>query len=70
VPAVLVSVAVLVVPLRLHDLLQAMGPRCHKCRVAIPYDGLAATLDSRGFQSGTLIASDRHDAGNLRRVVS
>jgi hypothetical protein len=59
---------VLVVPLRLHDLLQAMGPECHKCRVAIPYDGLVAALEARGFQSGTLIASDRHDAGNLRRM--
>jgi hypothetical protein len=66
--AVLVSVTVLVVPLRLRDLLQAMGPECHKCRVAIPYEGLAAALEARGFQSGTLIASDRHDAGNLRRM--
>jgi hypothetical protein len=45
-----------------------MGPGCHKCRVAIPYNGLAAALEAWGFQSGTLIASDRHEAGNLRCV--
>jgi hypothetical protein len=66
--AVLVSVTVLVVPLRLRNLLNARGPDCDKCRIAIPYDGLAAALEARGFQSGTLIASDRHDAGNLRRM--
>jgi hypothetical protein len=66
--AVLISVTVLVVPLRLRDLHHAMVPDCHKCRVTIPYDGLAAALEARGFQSGTLIASDRHDAGNLRRM--
>jgi hypothetical protein len=49
-------------------LLHAMGPDCHKCRVAIPYDRLAAALEARGFHSGTLIAEDRHDAGNLRRM--
>jgi hypothetical protein len=66
--AVLFSVTVLVVPLRLRDLLHAMGPDCRKCRVAVPFDGLAAALEARGFHSGTLIASDRHDAGNLRRM--
>jgi Dolichyl-phosphate-mannose-protein mannosyltransferase len=66
--AILLSVTVLVVPLRLRDLLHAMGPECRKCRVAVPYDGLAAALEARGFHSGTIIAEDRHDAGNLRRL--
>jgi 4-amino-4-deoxy-L-arabinose transferase-like glycosyltransferase len=66
--AVLVSVTVLVVPLRLGNLLRAMRPDCEKCRIAVPYDGLAAALEARGFHSGTIIAVDRHDAGNLRRL--
>jgi 4-amino-4-deoxy-L-arabinose transferase-like glycosyltransferase len=66
--ALLVATTVLVVPLRIRDLLPAMGPECHKCRVAIPYKGLAAALASRGFESGTLIAATREDAGNLRRM--
>ncbi len=65
---VLLSVTVLVVPIRLRDLLHAMGPECRKCRIAVPYDGLATALLARGFQSGTIIAEDRHDAGNLRRL--
>ncbi len=65
---VLLSITLLVVPLRLRDLLHAMGPECRKCRVAVPYDGLAAGLEARGFHSGTIIAEDRHDAGNLRRL--
>jgi Dolichyl-phosphate-mannose-protein mannosyltransferase len=65
---VLVSVTLLVVPLRLHDLLHAMGPECRKCRIAVPYDGLAAALEARGFHSGTIIAANRDDAGNLRRM--
>jgi hypothetical protein len=44
-----------------------MGSHCKKCRVAIPYDGLATALKERGFHSGTIIAESRHDAGNLRR---
>jgi hypothetical protein len=64
----LLSVTVLVVPIRLRDLLHAMGPECRKCRIAVPYDGLATALLARGFQSGTIIAEDRHDAGNLRRL--
>jgi hypothetical protein len=58
---VLVSVTAIVLPLRLNDLLHAMGPSC-------PYDGLAAALKERGFRSGTIIATNRHDAGNLRRL--
>jgi len=65
---VLFSVTILVVPVRLRDLLHAMGPECRKCRIAVPYDGLAAALEARGFHSGTIIAVDRHDAGNLRRM--
>jgi hypothetical protein len=44
-----------------------MGPECRKCRIAVPYDGLAAALEAQGFKTGTLMAADRHDAGNLRR---
>jgi len=65
---VLVAMTLLVMPLRLRDLLHAMGPECHKCRVAVPYDGLAAALEARGFHSGTIIAANRDDAGNLRRM--
>ena len=53
---VLVAVTLIVVPIRLHDLLHAMGPECRKCRVAVPYDGLAAALEAHGFKTGTLIA--------------
>jgi hypothetical protein len=60
---------VLVVLLRLRDALHAMGPECRKCRVAIPHDGLASALLARGFHAGTIIAEDRHDAGNLRRLL-
>jgi len=66
---ILLSITVLVVPLRFRDLRHAMGPECRKCRIAVPYDGLAAALVARGFQSGTIIAEDRHDAGNLRRLL-
>jgi 4-amino-4-deoxy-L-arabinose transferase-like glycosyltransferase len=66
--AVLLSITALVVPLRLRDLLHAEGPLCRKCRIAVPFDGLAAALEARGFRSGTIIAADRHDAGNLRRL--
>ncbi len=64
---VLVAVTLIVVPLRLRDALHAMGSDCSKCRIAVPYDGLAAALAAQGFKTGTLIATDRHDAGNLRR---
>lgn len=65
--AVLIAVTAAVLPLRFYDDLHAMGPHCRKCRVAIPYDGLAKALATRGFHSGTIIAQTRHDAGNLRR---
>ena len=64
---IVVAVTLIVVPIRLRDLLHAMGPECRKCRVAVPYGGLAALLAAQGFKTGTLIAADRHDAGNLRR---
>jgi hypothetical protein len=51
--SVFVAATVLVVPLRVGDLLHAMGPECRKCRIAIPYDGLAAALEARGFHSGS-----------------
>jgi 4-amino-4-deoxy-L-arabinose transferase-like glycosyltransferase len=65
--AVLLAITLIVVPIRLSDALHAMDSDCRKCRIAIPYDGLAAKLAAQGFESGTLIATDRHDAGNLRR---
>jgi hypothetical protein len=65
--AVLLAITLIVVPIRLRDALHAMDSDCRKCRIAIPYDGLAAKLAAQGFESGTLIATDRHDAGNLRR---
>jgi Dolichyl-phosphate-mannose-protein mannosyltransferase len=65
---VLLAVTVIVVPIRLRDALHAMGPDCSKCRIAVPYGGLADALRAHGFSTGTLIAADRHDAGNLRRL--
>jgi hypothetical protein len=64
---VLIAVTGAVLPLRFSDDLHAMGPQCRKCRVAIPYAGLAGSLTTRGFHQGTIIAQTRHDAGNLRR---
>ncbi|HEX2448267.1 MAG TPA: glycosyltransferase family 39 protein [Methyloceanibacter sp.] len=63
---ILLAVTLIVMPVRLRDALHAMGPECRKCRIAVPYEGLAAALQARGFHDGTLIAADRHDAGNLR----
>ncbi len=59
---------VLVAPLRAYDLMNSMGPGCGKCRMAIPYDGLGEALRAGGFRSGTVIATNRDDAGNLRRL--
>jgi hypothetical protein len=65
----LLVVTVLIVPLRAYDLLHSrMHVACSKCRIGLPYDGLAEALKARGFRSGTLIAVNRHDAGNLRRL--
>jgi 4-amino-4-deoxy-L-arabinose transferase-like glycosyltransferase len=65
----LLVATLLVVPVRAYDLLHSrMHLRCTKCRIGLPYDGLAEALKIRGFQSGTLIAMNRHDAGNLRRL--
>jgi 4-amino-4-deoxy-L-arabinose transferase-like glycosyltransferase len=60
---------VVVFGIRAYDLVRDMGPGCNKCRVAIPYEGLVAALKARGFQSGLIIADQRHDAGNLRRLL-
>ena len=46
-----------------------LGPLCDRCRTAIPYDALALALKERGFGNGTVIAPDRHLAGNLRRML-
>jgi hypothetical protein len=64
---VLVTVTCVVLPLRFYDDLHAMGAQCRKCRVAVPYEGLARSLATRGFHQGTIIVQARHDAGNLRR---
>ena len=64
---VLVAVTLIVVPIRFCNLLYAMNRNCLHCRIAIPYEGLATALEARGFKAGTIIAADRHDAGNLRR---
>lgn len=64
---VLVISTIAVIPLRARDLSNTMTGACRKCRIAIPYDGLADALKVRGFQSGTIIAATREDAGNLRR---
>lgn len=66
--SVLLAVTLLVVPLRLYDLVHGRGVECRKCRIAVPYEGLAAALKARGFETGTLIAATRDDAGNLRRM--
>jgi hypothetical protein len=66
--SVLIATTLLVVPLRLRDMLHAKGPDCHKCRIAVPYEGLAAALAARGFHAGTIVAATRDDAGNLRRL--
>ncbi len=66
--SVLVAATLLVIPLTFGDLLHAMGPNCRKCRIAIPYEGLAAALEARGFHAGTIIAANRDEAGNLRRM--
>ena len=62
-----VGTALLVVPVRSRDLLSTMAGDCRKCRIAVPYQGLAAALKERGFRSGTIIAATSEDAGNLRR---
>jgi hypothetical protein len=65
----LLAATVLIVPVRAYDLLHSrMHVACSKCRIGLPYAGLAEALKVRGFESGTLIAFNRHDAGNLRRL--
>jgi 4-amino-4-deoxy-L-arabinose transferase-like glycosyltransferase len=66
--AVLVAATLFAVPLRLYNLVHGRGENCRKCRIAVPYEGLAEALKARGFESGTLIAATRDDAGNLRRM--
>ncbi len=64
---VLAASLLIVFPIRVRDSLLAMGPNCNKCRIATPYAGLAEALKARGFADGTIVALNRHDAGNLRR---
>lgn len=65
--AVLLTVTMAAVPVRAMKLAKNLGAECGKCRMAAPYGELAEALRARGFNSGTIIASDRNDAGNLRR---
>jgi len=66
--AALFAIAALAVfPIRAYDLINTMGGNCRKCRIAVPYENLAAALKQRGFESGTIVAVTREDAGNLRR---
>ncbi|BAQ17645.1 hypothetical protein GL4_2203 [Methyloceanibacter caenitepidi] len=67
--AVLLAVTLAVVPIRAVYLAKAMGPNCHHCRLAVPYEGLAKELKARGFGGGTLIVMDRNDGGNLRPLL-
>ncbi|MEM9590667.1 MAG: glycosyltransferase family 39 protein [Pseudomonadota bacterium] len=65
---VLLAVTLAVVPIRAVNLAQALGPDCGACRLAVPYEGLAADLKAKGFDVGTLMVMDRNDGGNLRRM--
>lgn len=65
--AILAGATLLVVPVRTYGLLETLAGHCRKCRIAVPYETLVAALRERGFQSGTIIAATREDAGNLRR---
>jgi hypothetical protein len=64
---VLAVVTFLVLPLRAGDLLRNMALECRKCRIVVPYEPLVEALQARGFRSGTIIAANREEAGNLRR---
>jgi 4-amino-4-deoxy-L-arabinose transferase-like glycosyltransferase len=64
---VLVLATLLVVPLRIADLSRNMALECRRCRIAVPYEPLVAALQAHGFESGTIIAANREEAGNLRR---
>lgn len=66
--AVLVAITLAVVPIRAVHLARSMGPDCHRCRLVVPYEGLAKELEAKGFGGGTLIVMDRNDGGNLRRM--
>ena len=65
---VILAATLLVVPYRTYDLLVSTDAECRKCRLGIPYDGLAEALRAKGVRSGTLLAANRDDAGNLRRL--
>ncbi|MDJ0514314.1 MAG: glycosyltransferase family 39 protein [Methyloceanibacter sp.] len=65
---VLLAVTLAVVPIRALNLARSLGPDCGACRLAVPYEGLAADLKAKGFGVGTLMVMDRNDGGNLRRM--
>jgi hypothetical protein len=64
---VLLAATLAVVPVRAVNLAWALEPDCGSCRLAVPYESLAAKLKSMGFATGTLMVMDRNDGGNLRR---
>jgi 4-amino-4-deoxy-L-arabinose transferase-like glycosyltransferase len=64
---VLVAATLLGLSFRIGDLWRNMALECRKCRIAVPYEPLAAALQTAGFHSGPIIAADREEAGNLRR---
>jgi len=64
---VLVAATLLSLTFRVGDLWRNMSLECGKCRLVVPYEPLAAALQTAGFHSGTIIAADREEAGNLRR---
>ncbi|MEZ5827634.1 MAG: glycosyltransferase family 39 protein [Hyphomicrobiales bacterium] len=66
--ATILAITMAVVPLRALDLVNSMGHECHKCRLGVPFEELAEALRARGIGSGTIMAANRHDAGNLRRL--
>jgi hypothetical protein len=42
-------------------------PFCSRCRWGVPYTELAEKLREQGFRQGTIVVSDAHIGGNLRR---
>lgn len=50
---VLLAATLAVVPVRAVNLAWALEPDCVSCRLAVPYEGLAAKLKSMGFATGT-----------------
>jgi hypothetical protein len=58
---VLLAATLAVVPVRAVNLAWALEPDCGSCRLAVPYESLAAKLKSMGSATGTLMVMDRND---------